>query len=326
MQADVGSSDDTCIQVDSDSEPEPAQIEDSYQPVSNRNADNLSRPLRLVDSLARIREAERIFSLATLVNQDEDADYDDDSCDSLASTDIINAMTRVSSTVPTDFISHSSIKKMGLALLSDDPLPSDKKIQYQVIINFKAALALGQQALPTETVAHHIQRIQKRKFQASLAALNKIGFCTRPSLSLLQAQCVGMSILQFFGNVAGAWHMMIAVARTLLALGYDPGKMHDDEEVVNCVNWCYRWDRSMSLFLPRPRLLPLSDWNREQDIYVSKRSSVYHLQNRVLHLVSQGLTGRDLARGIEKLDYDLRDTHIVSTSPSKINVIKRDQH
>jgi len=67
--------------------------------------------------------------------------------------------------------------------------------------------------------------------------------------------------MQDLGNVSGAWAITIAASCTLVALGYHTmtyteENVERNEEVMRCIAWCYQIDKSMSLLLQRPPLLP----------------------------------------------------------------------
>ncbi|CRG90830.1 putative transcriptional regulatory protein C530,08 [Talaromyces islandicus] len=286
------------MEADSDLEPTPnediSRQDDSRNSMSSRKSNSLSRPLRLMDALAGVREAERIFSRFK-------PSYREQESEGLTSTDILNAMTRPSND-PTGLIPHFSVTKMGLALLSNPPIPNPEKVLYQIIMTFKAALALGEPAqTTTHAVTHHIKRIQACKFEAILTAFRKLGVAPPPSLSLLQAQCVKVAVLQFFGDVAAARNMMGSVSQTLEELGYS--STESDEAVTSCVRWCYQCDSSMGVFLRLPRVLPPFKGDRGLDV---SKELLYHLQDRVLHLAAQQLNMTQRALEIEKLDREIK--------------------
>lgn len=164
-------------------------------------------------------------------------------------------------------IASSTTQTMGLALLDNSSQPQNdrrEQLQYsKIILNFEAAVLLGQEcsrsrSCQTDKLQAHIQLIQMQKLAHALVTLDQIPFRAAPSLSLLQAQCIGVAILQYFGNVPEAWGMMVAVSRTFVALGYDSSQEDSgrNEDVKRCIAWCYRLDQSMSLVLRRPCLLP----------------------------------------------------------------------
>jgi len=93
-----------------------------------------------------------------------------------------------------EFIQPESVRAMGLALLQRDA-DSQKAFQYEVILNFKAALIIQAhqvQGKYDKSLRNHMERIQVQKLHAALAALDRIRFRTPPSLSLLQAQLIGV--------------------------------------------------------------------------------------------------------------------------------------
>jgi hypothetical protein len=264
-------------------------------------------PLRLAEALKRVREVVRIFSSFRAPRRNIKSE-------SLTSTDILNAMTRPSND-PADVIHHSSVNKMGLALLSDDsdPLAREEKLTYQIIMTFKAALALGQQTQTTTThpVARHIKCIQTRKFEAALVPPGDLKRCSSWCLlysfsSLLQAYCVQVIILQFFGDICKVRYMMAEVSRALVDLKCPLPKTPDTEAVASCLKWCYRADMFMSVFLRQSRRMSCRlEEEREGDLGIYE-GPLYHLQNGLLHLETLAIDMTQRALEIEKLDHDVK--------------------
>ncbi|KAH8689431.1 hypothetical protein BGW36DRAFT_390865 [Talaromyces proteolyticus] len=201
----------------------------------------------------------------------------------LTTTDIINTM-KMPRVRPTDVaftnlvLPRSSIEKMCLELLNNTITDPQIRLQYHIIVNFQVALSLGQQQPQNEgndVLNSHIRKLQRQRFRASLASLNKMGFLTPPSLSLLQAQCVGVMILQYFGDVQGAWDVLVAVSRTFVALGYNNiTRAPQDQEIADCMRWFFYCDREMGLFLGKPLLLPYM--SPPQDMLAIRQGHLSH--------------------------------------------------
>lgn len=160
-----------------------------------------------------------------------------------------------------------SVETIGMELLNGKVPDESKTLPYKIILNFQAAMLLDRQQKLPDGIHEHVESIKRQKFYDVLSKLDQITFRTLPSLHLLRAQCMGVVILQLFGNVPEAWSMMVAASRTFVALGCDtflkdstnniPSNA-EDEDRETCIAWCYQLDRSMSLLLHRPPLLPKS--------------------------------------------------------------------
>ncbi|QGA14921.1 hypothetical protein EYB26_002577 [Talaromyces marneffei] len=173
-----------------------------------------------------------------------------------------------------EFTKASSLQDWSIGSRDDagnDKNPNESKtLPYKIILNFQAAMLLDRQEELPDEIQEHIEPIKRRKFFDVLSKVDKITFRTPPSLHMLRAQCMGVVILQSFGNVPEAWSMMIAASRTFVALGCDTFQKDSlsstnnktwadpDEDREACIAWCYQLDRSMSLLLRRPPLLPKS--------------------------------------------------------------------
>ncbi|EEA25290.1 conserved hypothetical protein [Talaromyces marneffei ATCC 18224] len=172
-----------------------------------------------------------------------------------------------------EFTKASSLQDWSIGSRDDagnDKNPNESKtLPYKIILNFQAAMLLDRQEELPDEIQEHIEPIKRRKFFDVLSKVDKITFRTPPSLHMLRAQCMGVVILQSFGNVPEAWSM-IAASRTFVALGCDTFQKDSlsstnnktwadpDEDREACIAWCYQLDRSMSLLLRRPPLLPKS--------------------------------------------------------------------
>lgn len=168
---------------------------------------------------------------------------------------------------------------IGMQLLDSKVENESKTLLHKIILNFQAAMLLGRQEELPDGLQEHIELIKRRKFIDVLSKLDQITFRTPPSLHMLRAQCMGVVILQLFGNVPEAWSMMVTASRTFVALGYDTFQKDgqtssdSDEDREACIAWCYQLDRSMSLLLHRPPLLPKSS--------ILPRLSVSALDNEI---------------------------------------------
>jgi hypothetical protein len=188
----------------------------------------------------------------------------------LSPSDITNILTTPHTATsflysPSLMLPWPTIKMMGLSFLDGQDQNDHKALQHNVILNFEAAIILGHQTFDkrdtnANKIQAHIELVKMQKLHNSLAKLDRISFRAPPSLSLLQAQCIGVAMLQYFGNIPEAWSMMAAVSRTFVALGFDNidgnRPVSRGEDVEGSIAWCYQLDRSMSLILKRPPLLP----------------------------------------------------------------------
>ncbi|EED21138.1 conserved hypothetical protein [Talaromyces stipitatus ATCC 10500] len=168
----------------------------------------------------------------------------------------------------TKFASYPSTELLGKTLLEGKIQDDQKTLLYKIILNFQAGMILAHREKHLRhkyTVKGHIEHIRAQKFRDVLSKLDQITFRTPPSLHLLRAQCIGVVILQYFGNLPEAWSMMAAASRTFISLGYDriiytkkiaTTSDFTQEDVDGCVVWCYQLDRSLSLLLRRQPLLP----------------------------------------------------------------------
>lgn len=154
-----------------------------------------------------------------------------------------------------------STETIGMELLDSKMQNESRTLPYKIILNFQVAMLLGRQKELPRGIQEHIELIKRRKFYDVLSKLDQISLRAPPSLHILRAQCMGVVILQLFGNVPEAWSMMVAASRIFVALGYDSVKVEGqifEEDREACIAWCYQLDRSMSLLLRRPPLLPES--------------------------------------------------------------------
>lgn len=157
-----------------------------------------------------------------------------------------------------------STETIGMELLDSKVRDESRTLPFRIILNFQAAMLLGRQEELSDGLREHIELIKRQKFIDVLSKLDQITFRTPPSFHMLRAQCMGVVIIQLFGNVPEAWSMMVAASRTFVALGYDTFQKNGqtsnepDEDRDACIAWCYQLDRSMSLLLHRPPLLPKS--------------------------------------------------------------------
>lgn len=188
----------------------------------------------------------------------------------LTPSDIINVLATPHLSISSLHWSNSTLATsrstdaIGMELLDSEVQNESKTLPCKIILNFQAAMLLNRQGELPDRIQKHIEPIKRRKFYDVLSKLDQINFRTPPSVHMLRAQCMGVMILQLFGNVPEAWSMMVAASRTFVALGYDnfqfdgqtSGDPDEDREV--CIAWCYQLDRSMSLLLRRPPLLPKS--------------------------------------------------------------------
>ncbi|OKL61070.1 hypothetical protein UA08_03342 [Talaromyces atroroseus] len=166
---------------------------------------------------------------------------------------------------PSDIANILTSPWMGLSLLDGQNQDNQEAFHHRIILSFEAAITLGQHKVDKKDtdankIEKHIEDIKTQKLHNALAKLDQMSFRTPPSLSLLQAQCIGVAILQYLGNVPQAWSMMVAVSRTFIALGFSNADssrpVSRGESVERCIAWCYQLDRSMSLLLRQPPFLP----------------------------------------------------------------------
>ncbi|GAM42550.1 hypothetical protein TCE0_044r16623 [Talaromyces pinophilus] len=203
------------------------------------------------------------------VGSRDDAGIDKNLYD-LTPSDIINVLATPDTPISSLHWSNStlvrspSIEALCIQLLDGKVQNESKTLPFNIILNFQAAILIGRQEELPCGLREHIELIKRRKFLDVLSKLDQITFRTPPSLHMLRAQCIGVVILQLFGNVPEAWSMMVAASRTLVARGYDTFQKNGqtsnepDEDRDACIAWCYQLDRSMSLLLHRPPLLPKS--------------------------------------------------------------------
>lgn len=188
----------------------------------------------------------------------------------LTPSDIINVLATPHTPISSLHWSNSTLATspstgaIGMELLDGKVQNESKTLSYKIILNFQAAILLGRREELPEGIQERIEPIKRRKFFDVLSKLDQTTFRTPPSLHMLRAQCIGVAILQLFGNVPEAWSMMVAASRTFISLGCDTfqkdGQTSDepDEDREACIAWCYQLDRSMSLLLHRPPLIPKS--------------------------------------------------------------------
>ena len=194
----------------------------------------------------------------------------------LTPSDIINVLITPHTPISSLHWSHSTLatslstETIGMELLDGKVQNESETLPYKIILNFQAAMLLDRHKELPDGIQEHIKPVKRRKFVDVLSKLDRITFRTPPSLHMLRAQCMGVVILQLFGNVPEAWSMMVAASRTFVALGCDifqkdsQSRMNNkpsdnpDEDWESCIAWCYQLDRSMSLLLHRPPLLPKS--------------------------------------------------------------------
>jgi hypothetical protein len=204
-------------------------------------------------------------------NRDDTAD--DKSLYDLTPSDIINVLAPLHVPISSLHWSNSTLARspstetLGKELLDGKVQNESKTLVYKIILNFQAGLLLDRQEGLPDSIQEYIESIKRRKFRNVLSKLDNITCRTPPSFHILRAQCIGVVILQSFGNVPEAWSMMVAASRTFVALGCDtfsPSSMNvkpsdgSDEDREACIAWCYQLDRSMSMLLHRPPLLPKS--------------------------------------------------------------------
>lgn len=231
----------------------------------------LSIPVMQRVALTKILAALDEFSKARShqdwsVGSRADAAYDKSSYD-LTPSDIINVLAAPHPLISSFHWSNSTLatsrstETISMELLDGKMQNESKTLPYKIILNFQAAMLLDRQEELPGGIREHIELIKRRKFHDVLSKLDQISLRTPPSLHMLRAQCMGVVILQLFGNVPEAWSMMIAASRTFVGLGYDAFQVDgqiSNEDREACIVWCYQLDRSMSLLLRRPPLLPKS--------------------------------------------------------------------
>jgi hypothetical protein len=94
-----------------------------------------------------------------------------------------------------EFLKNDTIKRMALAMLGGTINEQTATI-YKVLLHFQVAVHyhthLSREQCDSPLI-RHMEDLKTRHLYASLAALDKIGFLTPPSLHLLQALITGVS-------------------------------------------------------------------------------------------------------------------------------------
>ncbi|CAI7606581.1 unnamed protein product [Penicillium manginii] len=156
-------------------------------------------------------------------------------------------------------VSKSSLKHMGLSLLSNQ-VSTDEKDIFTVCLSAAAQkflvtiLASGEH---DDELADHLQQRMLNYKRTALAALNRIRLMTTPSLSLLQAILCGIFIHQGSGNAQFAYELTRTACRVATDLELHlaqprHGRATRTEEESFCLLWCYMLDKNYAWkFEPR---------------------------------------------------------------------------
>lgn len=148
-------------------------------------------------------------------------------------------------------VSKSTLKRMGLAILSNKASADEKHI-FTVCLSgaahkfLKTILASGEH--DDELTEHLQQRLLIYK-QTALVALDRIPLTTTPSLALLQALLCGIFIHQGSGNARTAYNLTRTACRVATDLGYHQNRAEGNNSTTEesfCVLWCYMLDQNFA--------------------------------------------------------------------------------